>query len=497
MTAPAPRKEHQTSAAASGIAIVGAVVTTVASFFIAFLVSQGDQELAGLFFVTTATATILGNSCALGTPTGLIYFMPDRLREGGGGPRGLLLIALRPVLVIAGLAGLLLFILAPWLGELTVQDRPDEAATVLRIFAFAVPAWALTNGILGACRSLGSMTPTVLVGQVLRPAGQILLIGLVFLDTSPPSWQIAAAWAIPVGLGLVASVVSLFRLGGLHQSPVTVDDATTSAMFWGYTRARAVANSLQIALERIDVILVGAILGTAEAAVYGALTRFISAGNFLIFSVAQAVSTNMRQAIAHERMQEAGQLLKQASTWLVLIAWPYFLLLAFKPEPLANLLSADYVEDAWILSILAVGMMVSAGAGPIDLTLTMLGRSSESLWGVVLAIVTDVVLLFLLAPTFGLTGAAIAWAVSVVAQNLFASYLVRKHGGIDIRSKASFIAAAAAFLAIIPISLVTSQSFVSLMITAGVAGVVLLGTLAAFRETFGINDLLNRSRSSS
>lgn len=480
MTAPSGSKVQSTGAASS-VAVAGAVVTTLASFLVAFLVSQESRGFAGAFFTSTAVATIGGNALAIGTPTALVFFMPQALSGDRPSPRGLILQTLRPVVVLSCLVGAAVFFLASPFADLVADDRASEITTLVRAFSPAIPAWAITAGLLGATRGLGSMTPTVIVSQVMRPGGQILLLGALYLQGSPTPLEVGLAWMIPVVVAMVAAVVAVSRLGGFagsEPSPVS------SAEFWEFARPRSLANALQIALERIDVIFVQALLGADAAGVYGALTRYIAAGNFLIFAVAQAVSVTLRRAIAAADMSRAGQILRQTTAWLVLVAWPYFLIVALKPEPLADILNSEFVPDAGILSILAIGMMVSAAAGPIDLTLLMLGKSKLSLTGVAVAIVTDITLLFILAPRYGLTGAAIAWALSVIAQNLLASYFVRRHGGLTTPSKAWFTAAAIAVVAAVPVSLATPDTFVGLVITGSVAGALLVAAILANRSTF-------------
>lgn len=476
----APGASVQSSGVASGIAVVGAVVTTLASFLVAVLVSRESTGFAGAFFTSTAVATIGGNALAIGTPTALVYFMPQAITGDQPSPRGLVLLAMKPVVFLSCLVGLIVFLLAHPFAELVADERVDDITTFVRTFAPAVPAWAITAGLLGATRGLGSMTPTVTVSQVMRPGGQIVLIGAVVFFGEPTALTVGLAWTIPVVGAMVAAAVSLGRLGGFEGSNTS---AVSSSDFWHFARPRSLANALQIALERVDVIFVQALLGANAAGVYGALTRYIAAGNFLIFAVAQAVSVNLRRAIAAADLDRARTILQQTTAWLVLTAWPYFVIVALKPEPLADLLNGAFVSDAGILSILAVGMMVSAAAGPIDLTLLMLGKSKLSLAGVVVAIVTDIALLFVLAPRFGLAGAATAWSLSVVAQNLLASWFVHRHSGLTAPSRMWIAAGAIALVAAVPISLVTPDTFVGLVITGLVAGLVLTVAVLANRST--------------
>lgn len=485
MTVPtAPSPKVQSNAAASSVAIAGAVTTTLASFLVAVIVSRVSAGFAGAFFTATAVATIGGNALALGTPTSLVYFMPQALGGDHPSPKGLILQTLRPVALASGLAAVVVFLLAPTFAEVVSDERVSETTTFVRTFAPAIPAWAVTAGLLGATRGLGSMTPTVVVSQVMRPGGQVVLLAAVSIGGSPSALAVGLAWMLPVVVAMVAAIGSVVRLGGMDgegTSPVT------SAEFWEYARPRSAANALQIALERVDVIFVQALLGADSAGVYGALTRYIAAGNFLIFAVAQAVSVTLRRAIAGARIDRAQQILRQTTTWLILTAWPYFLIVGLKPEPLADLLNPDFVSDAGILTVLAAGMMVSAAAGPIDLTLLMLGKSRLSLLGIVVAIVTDITLLFALTPHFGLAGAATAWAVSVVAQNLLASWFVKRHSGMTVVSRAWFVAAGLAIVGAVPASLLTADDFIGLLVAALTAAVVLMAGVAWKRQIFGLD----------
>lgn len=493
--APTP-KPVQSMGAASSLAMIGAVISTIANFAIAYLVSRISTEFAGLFFVATAVATILGNSSCLGTMTGLVYFLPQTLDGESPNPRHLILKALKPVAALSASVAILVAVFSSQIAELiSRKGSPDDLATMLPIMAIAIVPFALTITLLGATRGLGSVTPTVAVNQVLRPAGQILLLGIILLGEDPDPRLIAAGWTLPVVLGLFVALRAVAQLGGfVGQGPAQV----SGKEFWGYTKSRAVSTSMQIALERFDVIIVTALIGPAAAGIYGVLSRFISAGNFLMFSVSQAVSPTLRRAISREQWTLAQGLLRKATGWLVLIAWPYFLILAVKPEPFARLLNVDSAADARILSILALGMMFSAASGPIDLCLLMLGRSDLSLIGVAAAITTDLVLLWILAPRYGIRGAAAAWAISVVIQNASSAFFVHRESrtqnaqgwSLHGPSRASALAGAGALLAVVPVGLLTGNDFVHAVICGLVAGPVLIAWIYQFRTELGFGDIL-------
>jgi len=65
-------------------------------------------------------------------------------------------------------------------------------------------------------------------------------------------------------------------------------------------------------------------------------------------------------------------------------------------------------------------MLVNLGTGNVTVVLLMGGKSSWNLVNTVVAIVLNVGLNLLLIPRFGMEGAAVAWAVSIVVDNLMA-----------------------------------------------------------------------------
>ncbi len=474
----------QSSVKASGLALIGAVTTMVATFGVARLVSENGVGEAGVFFLGTALVSLLGTTATFGTPLSLVYFMPTVMAEENPNPRDLIRVACTPVLISGVAFAALVFVGAGTIGELFGGNRAEELASVARWLAPTIPAWALGNSLLGATRGLGTVTPTMVIQQVGRPLAQMTFLFGLLVSGELSALSASIAWGAPVLLGAVAAAVAVARQGGFDagDSPVV-----GSSEFWTYCRPHALTTGLQIAVERLDVLLVGLLLGEVAAGVYGGLSRFATAGNFIVFAVAQAVSPNLRTALKHHRFAEATTLLHQASSWMVLIAWPYLLIVALKPEPLARLLQDDYVPDARILSILVMGMMVSSAAGPIKLHLLMRGHPRATLATTALSLVTDIVLLLALTNRFGIGGAAAAWAFSVGIENVVNSYLsARWHGVIGLAAPA-LRAMGAAVVMVVPIALLTPNTFAGLVLTTAGAGVLMLGYISMNRAAFGLN----------
>ncbi len=478
----------QSSGSATGMALLGAAATTAANFGIAVALAREGASLAGVFFAATAVVAILGNTAGLGTMTGLVYFMPACLSATTPNPRSILTYAAAPVTLAGLMGGAAIAVAATPIAGLLSPARTADAATMLRVVAVAVPAWALTVMFLGATRGLGSMIPTVVINQVLKPVLQLVgVVGLLVAGGEPSMAALAVAWAWPIVAAALAAAVAVWRAGGFtggSERPVS------AAEFWSYTRPRAFATGLQIALERVDVILVSALAGEAAAGVYGSISRFITAGNFVVFSIGQATSPGLRRAISGGDRGDAQRLLHQAAGWMVVVAWPYFLLVAVKATTLIELLNPAFADGRVALTVLAMILLTHAATGPIDLTLLMLGHSRASLAIAAAALTIDIVLAVALIPRFGLAGAAIGWSAAVVVQNGAAAVLVHRLGGLRPLGRPAAVAAAGAVVAVVPIGLVTPAGLSGLAIAAVVAVVIHASWSVAFSRHLGLTELL-------
>jgi O-antigen/teichoic acid export membrane protein len=89
-----------------------------------------------------------------------------------------------------------------------------------------------------------------------------------------------------------------------------------------------------------------------------------------------------------------------------------------------------YQDGATVLVILASAGLFASLCGPVDMVLLMGGASRWNLLNAAVAVVANVVGNIALVPRFGVTGAAIAWAVSIVLGNALPLIQVRRKLGL-------------------------------------------------------------------
>jgi O-antigen/teichoic acid export membrane protein len=211
----------------------------------------------------------------------------------------------------------------------------------------------------------------------------------------------------------------------------------------GFAAPRAVARIFQLSLQRLDIVLVASLASPADAAVYGALIRFLTVGILGVQAVQQVAQPKLAELLGVEDMRGARQLFRTSTVWLLIVSWPpYLLFVVF--APLLTGVFGHARGGATALVVLSAAQMFAVATGPVDIALLMAGRTGISLLNQLLAVVLDVSLCLVLIPHHGVVGAAAAKCVALVAANLLPAVETRLLLGLDALSSGLLLAMAAA-----------------------------------------------------
>jgi O-antigen/teichoic acid export membrane protein len=372
--------------------------------------------------------------------------------------------AIIPVIATSLATAVFMLLIAEPLAHLVLKghaahsaDNPITVADALRGLAIALPFAGLLNAYLGASRGYGDMRPTAVVGQIGLPVGKLLgalaaaaagsaillapLWALAYIPTAIAAWlwgrrigrkrakrpislpdvppEIAALLALstPVPSARGRHPTRDSRMPGPRISR-RLETKADGRGFWIFTTPRAVANVSQNILQSIDIVLVAAILGPAEAAVYTAATRFLVVGQLVGSAISRASQARFTELFTLGDRRGANSIYQTTTTWLILLLWPVFLLsIAYGPV-LLTVFGRSYSAGYPVMVILGFAMLLATACGQVDMVLITSGRSSWSLVNGLLTVGVNVGVDLLLIPRYGILGAAIGWAVAIAVSNL-------------------------------------------------------------------------------
>jgi O-antigen/teichoic acid export membrane protein len=400
------------------INLVGAAAYGLLGFALVVVVTRNlGLGRAGALLEAVALCTIVARTTTLGTDAGLVRFVARARVLGTGDAAAYLRVALRPVAVASVLATAVVVALAGPLGSAVGHDDAADVTAFLRALGPFIPVLAVTAALESATRGFGTMVPAVVLERCARPALQVgAVLGVLALDGGPMA--IGLAWGVPslVSAAGLAAWLAVHPEGGGR--PSRVDARPLANAFWRFSGPRALSGAFAVAVLWLDVVLVGAFGSSEEAAVYGATSRYVTLAAFAALAVTQAVSPQLSALLAAEDEAGARRLYQASTGWLVALVWPVHLTLILFGAVLLRLFGAGYGGGGAVLVILGLAGLVGTGVGPVDVVLLMAGKSGWNLATTALALVVNIVLNVLLVPTWGVNGAAVAWAASILCTNL-------------------------------------------------------------------------------
>ena len=257
--------------------LLGSAVAAVLGFTLTVLLTRNvNAATVGVVFAISSIFLIAFTVVRLGASTGAVYFVA-RLSALGESDRirSVLRSALAPVVWVSVVSALVLVILAGPLGRLIVPDHPEEAVRALRVMALFLPFAAVMDVCLFGTRGLHRLRPLVVIDKVGRPLLQVSLVAICIAVGANSASALAFAWAGPYLPAAIAAAVWLWYLLAHVERKRGIEAPVAGTMheeFWTYSWPRWLQSIAQIGLQRLDIILVAALAGPVEAAVYAAVT---------------------------------------------------------------------------------------------------------------------------------------------------------------------------------------------------------------------------------
>lgn len=474
--------------------LLGAAVTGICTFALTVVVTRGiSREAAGVFFSVTSLFLVATTIGQLGTQTGLVYFIA-RSRAAGRAEliSAYMRTAMRPMLALAVVMAVVVLVFAGPLARITLPEHAHDAATYLRLLAPFIPVAGIEIVLLAATRGLGYMRASALIEQIARPVVQLVLVGAATFATS--TVLLGLAWSIPYVPAAIAAWYAFQRISKRTKAiSESRQNAPVGKEFWKFTIPRSLTSIIQILMQRFDIVLVGALAGAVDAAIYAAATRFIVVGQLGINALTLAAQPQFAEKISTRQHRAANELYQITTAWLVMVTWPIYLLLIVFAEPVLHVFGRGYSSGQTVIILIAASMLLSTGLGMVDTVLAMAGHTSWNLANALLALGANLGLDFWLIPKHGIVGAAVGWAVAIAVRNVAAALQVGFAMRFQPVARSGIVAAllAVSCFAVVPVAfrLALGDTATALFAALAVGCVAYLVGLRVFRIPLRLDSL--------
>lgn len=476
--------------------LVGGASGSVIGLLLAGLVGrQLGTEGAGTYFLVVAAFMIVSNVAELGADTGLVRFIAaaratDRLID----VPHLMRIAIRPVLLCALMVVVAVAAAATWGPNLIDGLTP----TFIVIGAVLAVLGSVNAVMVSVSRGFGDVLTYPLLQNVTLPGLRLAAVAVV-LAAGGSTTAVLTAWMLPVVVVLaIATWVALRLIARASRStarPASEEEQHRLArQFWGFSAARGVSAAVEILLEWADVLLVGLMTSPREAGIYAVVTRCARASEVIHTAVRIAVGPQVAAAMARRAYDEAREIYGLTTAAMIWMGWPFFMVLVVFGDAILSIFGPGFEDGAVALGILSTAMALALAAGTVQTILLMGGRSSWQLADKSCALVLNVALNLALIPMWGIEGAAMAWAVTIIVDTMIVVYQVHNlmHLRPDLRPllTAAGVALGFAGMPILASRLLFGPSLPIMLATTAVVAALYLAASWPLRTRLGLTALL-------
>lgn len=401
-----------------------------ANFLIAiFLARFLGVESYGIYGYMVAWITLLANIGTLGFGHYLVREVAVARQAGAAAKiRGLIRLGLG-----ASLAACSLVIAVAFVAQAFLVTEPDlpEATNAFRIGLLGVPAMATLLILVAILRGFGETTRARIVERVFRALFFLILLSAAWLwsgNTSPSASLAIGFYVSSLAAAVIILVQQLARFtDAWHRSEPSQLKPRREII-------AALPFAMQIGLNLIvsecGMILIG-LLGTPEEAGLFRVSSRLAMVQLLVFlAIMQPFASRIAALHAAGRQSELASLLWWASIPATMAAWGCLAAFALFGGGVLSLFGQAFTKAYPALLVMSSVIAIVPAAGFGGTVLAMTGRERLLLRSSAIAAIIGVGLCGALIPRFGAVGAAIGWALALLAMHLGAGWLAYRASGI-------------------------------------------------------------------
>ena len=182
---------------------------------------------------------------------------------------------------------------------------------------------------------------------------------------------------------------------------------------------------MNLLLQQTDIMMIGAMIGTDQAGIYGAAARIAALVTFGLTAVNSIVAPLISEYFSANKLQELQRMITLAARGIFVFTIAICTMLFILGVFILGLFGNEFVVGYEPLTILLIGQAVSAIAGSVGFLMVMTGHQVTAAKIIGSSAVINIVLNATLIPVFGIVGAAISTAISTALWNIIMLYYVK------------------------------------------------------------------------
>lgn len=341
--------------------------------------------------------------------------------------RGYFLYAKRRILLISCSVTAILFFTAYFL-----QHPADEMLRNGLLLALPVlPVIAMINLRFSWLRSFQFNSLSQFPDKVLRPLLLLLMIGggYSLFGDSINVWMVIVMSVISIVIALLAGNMLVQRkvLSTVEGVVPVFEKAKWNRLAFSLF----MVNGIYFYLTQVQILVLGAFSDAAETGVFAIAMRLSDLEGYMLFALNIVLAPLISKLFAEGKISELQSVITRSLWFGFAFSAPLIFCFLFFPGFFLGWFGDEFGGGNFVLVLLTLSQIVNFATGSVGYMLTMTGHQKIAIQLLVACALLATLLSFLLIPSFGKEGAAIAAAVNNVVLNVAMAIAVYRKTGIN------------------------------------------------------------------
>lgn len=341
--------------------------------------------------------------------------------------RGYFNYATRRVLIISVLVSLFLFSIS-----FLAKEPADELLRYGLWLAIPVlPFISMINLRFSWLRAFHFNSLSQFPDKVLRPFLFLLLLAIAYLVFR----EALNVWMVIIisGCSIVAALVmgNYFVVKKVTSTTGSADPAFERKQWRNVAFSLFLVNGIYFYLSQLQILLLGSFRGAEETGIFAIASRLSDLEGYVLFALNVVLAPLISRLFAEGKMKELQSLITKSLWFGFFFSAPVVICFLSFPAFFLHFFGDEFGAGSFMLIILTISQVVNFATGSVGYLLTMTGHHKTAIQVLIFCALSTTVISFLLVPSFGMNGAAIAAAINNVVLNVAMALAVYQKTGIN------------------------------------------------------------------
>ena len=409
----------------SGVAFILRIVGIAAGYLFTLLVTRNLGAKAwGIFSLSLVVLQIASVIGRLGMDTALLRFTAEYTARGDVNTlKEIYKKALTLVIPFSILVAILVYFLTPVLADKIFHKT--YLVNYFRVVSFIIVPFVLLWIHAESIRGLKRIKEYMFLQHlgIFLIAVTLFLIGISFVKSN---FLPIFSYSISVFILAIVSVYLWHKyLTNLIKTKTSIFSMISYQHLLSISIPMLLSNSLILILGWIDTIMISMFRSVQEVGIYNVALRLSMITSITLMAVNTIAAPKFAEFWGKRDIEGLTKVVQQSTRLIFLSSFPLLLLFLIFPKFILGIFGEEFIKGADALMILTVGQFINAAAGSVGYILQMTGYQKFHRNIVLIATFLNIMLSWFLIPIYGIIGASVANATTILFGNVISSIFIK------------------------------------------------------------------------